>query len=396
MTKKILTIIAISSIILNIILGISLGSMVNKVGLMAKKIAEYERALWAVEPWTPPEGPGYLPPGTEATRWSKHIVLIYIDARSYTDPDFMWDPERFKWLVAYRDSKNRTIDFLFDSFLIIPYVWKDGRSFLPISGKIPANKADWEEYLNLQLEVGAKNLNEAVKETSQDLEAPKYMAKLVLTIPYPDKRQHNFGEINGENLDLGNAENRIKAVKWFVDRTLSLWSQYQHNGSIDRVELIGFYWLLERVDTGDEDVIREVSNHIHERGYLLFWIPWFMAPGVDNWREIGFDVVTMQPNYAFYDCGLDRFERTAEICYQYGMGVEMELPLYGTHNPRISDWKESFETYMAAGVKYGFMTKAVLTYYYGNAFVTMATTPGLREYYEEIYWFVKGTYPNPP
>ena len=394
MAKGILIVIIASSLILNVALGLSLASVINSMGLMAKKIAEYE-AKWAEEPWSPPEGPGYLPPGTVATRWSRDMVLVYIDARSYTDPNFMWNPERFKWLVAYIDSENRTVDFLFDGFLIIGYIWKEGRSLLPLKNKSPADKSDWEDFLNLQLEVGAKNLNEAIKEVSQELGAPNYMAKLVLTIPYPDKRQHDFGEVDGESLDLGKTEDRVKAVEWFVDEALSLWSQYYLNGSVNRLELIGFYWLHEQVEPGDADVIREVSSHIHEMGYLLFWIPWFRAPGVDNWREIGFDVVTMQPNYAFYDCGLDRFEKAAETCYRYGMGVEMELPLY-KRNPRISDWKESFEAYMAAGVKYGFMNQAMLTYYYGNAFVTMATTSELREYYEKIYWFVKGTYPNAP
>ncbi|HIE15247.1 TPA: DUF4855 domain-containing protein [Candidatus Bathyarchaeota archaeon] len=391
---NILKIVATASVILNLILVISLGSMINRMGLMAEKLAEYE-AKWTEEPWSPPEGPGYLPPGTVATRWSRHMVLVYIDARSYSDPNFMWSTERFKWLVAFIDDESRIVDFLFDGFLIIGYVWKDGKSLLPLRDKSPSDKSDWEEFLKLQLRAGVKNLNDAIREVSQSLKATLYKAKLVLSIPYPDKRQSSFGEVDGRELNLGKTKDRVEAVKWFVDRALNFWSQYQLNGTADKLELIGFYWLHEQVESGDQDVIREVSRYLHENGYLLFWIPWFMAPGVENWREIGFDVVTMQPNYAFRDCGLDQFEKTAETCYRLGMGVEMELPLY-KRNPRISDWKESFEAYMSAGVKYRFMRGSMLTYYYGNAFVTMATTSDLREYYEKIYWFVKGTYPNPP
>jgi len=394
LSGNILKVFLASSVVLNMILIVALGSMLNRIGLLTEKIAEYE-AKWAEEPWTPPEGPGYLPPGTVATRWSRHMVLVYIDARSYSDPDFMWSPERFRWLVAYVDENGRTVDFLFDGFLIIGYVWKEGRSLLPLRNKSPAIKKDWEEFLELQLSIGVKNLNDAVKAAAEELGVSGYKAKLVLSIPYPDKRQHNFGVVNGRMLDLAKLDDRVEAVEWFIDKALNLWSTYVANGSASNLELIGFYWLHEQVETGDEDVIRELSGDLHERGYLLFWIPWFMAPGVQNWRDIGFDVVTMQPNYAFRDCGLDQFEKTAETCYKLGMGVEMELPLY-KRNPRVSDWKESFNAYMAAGVKYRFMRGAMLTYYYGNAFVTMATTPDLREHYDKIYWFVKGTYPNPP
>jgi len=323
------------------------------------------------------------------------MVLVYMDARSYTSAEFMWDEEKFQWLIAYRDSQGKIIDFLFDGFLLIGYVWKNNRYLLPISGGDASDKTDWKEFLNLQFEVGVLNLNGAVENVSQSLGDAHYAVKVVLTIPYPDPKQSNFGEVSGVNRDFRNSGDRVAAVKWYIDEALDKWADYHDRGLLERTELVGFYWLHETVPQGDETMIKEISDYLHGKGYLLFWIPYFRASGVTNWKEIGFDAVTMQPNYAFYDSGVERFEQTANMCVQYRMGVEMELPLY-KRNPRIADWKESFKAYMDAAVKYRFMWAAMLTYYYGNAFVTMATTPDIREFYEKIYWFVKGTYPNPP
>ena len=64
----------------------------------------------------------------------------------------------------------------------------------------------------------------------------------------------------------------------------------------------------------------------------MHWIPWHRTPGCGKWRELGFDLAVMQPNFAFIQPtgGLklpndnrltDNYNRSRAV----GLGVEMEL-----------------------------------------------------------------------
>ena len=83
---------------------------------------------------------------------------------------------------------------------------------------------------------------------------------------------------------------------------------------------------------------------------MFIWIPYFQAAGWSDWRSLGFDVATMQPNWAFHSHpGLNNsaelFAKVANDTSCAGMGVEMELPL-SVRNPQIPklSWRSSFDT----------------------------------------------------
>eukprot|EP01105_Mastigella_eilhardi_P023776 TRINITY_DN6048_c0_g1_i1.p1 TRINITY_DN6048_c0_g1~~TRINITY_DN6048_c0_g1_i1.p1 ORF type:complete len:233 (-),score=39.50 TRINITY_DN6048_c0_g1_i1:98-796(-) len=189
-------------------------------------------------------------------------------------------------------------------------------------------------------------------------------------------------------------KDRITACNWYVDKVMSTWEQYDPQ----RVQNIGFYWFYEEIpDTDDEHtLLRSLADHIHSFGqeYGFQWIPYFGASGRDIAYDLGFDAVTYQPNYAFNNATIDRFYDVVTDACKLHIGIEMELPLDCT-NPNVN-WQQNFNNYLTAASVYRFQTDSLLSFYYGNDFVSMGTTPTTYSYYQQLYWLVRGSYPNPP
>ena len=142
---------------------------------------------------------------------------------------------------------------------------------------------------------------------------------------------------------------------------------------------VGFYWFNEDIPEPTYPLVKKVSKYIHglpEPTPIFMWIPYYQAAGWSDWKTLGFDVATMQPNWAFHNHTLgekDLFAHVANDTSCTGMGVEMEMPL-AVRNPQIPNhsWRSSFDSYAAASEEYEWGQKTLRTYYYGNAFVEMA------------------------
>jgi hypothetical protein len=81
----------------------------------------------------------------------------------------------------------------------------------------------------------------------------------------------------------------------------------------------------------DVIVVQEVSAFVHRLGKKMLCIPSF-AGGVDlpQWKTYGFDVVTPQPNFAFYNVTTQRFAEVDRLISEFSAGVEMELHAGGS------------------------------------------------------------------
>ena len=99
--------------------------------------------------------------------------------------------------------------------------------------------------------------------------------------------------------DLSLREDRVKAVRWFLDEALARWKALAPR----HLKLWGFYWMNEGISRSDEAIVKATADLVHARGYGLHWIPWFRAPGLEKWRELGIDFAIVQPNYAFTQPG---------------------------------------------------------------------------------------------
>ena len=133
-----------------------------------------------------------------------------------------------------------------------------------------------------------------------------------------------------------------------------------------------------------------------EQKLFLMWVPSYRASfkvdygGWRNWSSIGFDWVTLQPNWAFANIptGLtseQKFALVANATKCLGMGVEMELPMT-VRNPFAGNWTESFDAYEAASHKYSWGREAMRTWYYGNAYNLMRLEN--PAYYKKLHTMV--------
>ena len=326
--------------------------------------------------------PGFLPARTAATRWTAETVLCYLDARSEAgNPNFVWDSARFERLLAFHDAPadrggGAPVDTLFNTFLLLGYEWRNGTMFWPGQGKAPGmNKTDWLGFLDLQLSMGAANLELAAANVSARLpgmgggggggggggaaaaasasSCGGVRPSVILAVPCPDPRQTAFGPVapGAPSLNFSTLADRVAAVQWWVREAVARWAALVAAGSLQRTSLLGFYWFHESIDPGDEQLLPALASTIHglDPSFLFTWIPYFRSvddPEYAAWRDYGFDYVTLQPNFAFHNTSAgQRFADVAQVMKENHLGVELELPDY-IRNPQVASWQESFTTYL--------------------------------------------------
>lgn len=131
------------------------------------------------------------------------------------------------------------------------------------------------------------------------------------------------------------------------------------------------------------------------RQQRFYWIPSFEAVGYKNWRQLGFDVAMMQPNYAFTAggqvLGPQRLTETAELAAHYGLGFEMEFP-YAVLNPgATAPNTNTYLQYQDAALAYGYSQNVPLAWYQNTQGI-LNDYLGHRVVYDEINDFLQGSY----
>lgn len=295
--------------------------------------------------------------------------------------------------VAYLDSDGNIKDTFFDSFLYLPYTafnYNDyGRS-----------AAGWRTYLE-NIYTPDRNmdaLDSCVAKTAGALSLTGYKAKVFTPIFYTFKTLDSgavnpFGDIDGDGKDedFTRISDRKKAIKWIMDEEVKRFGE----GNYSNLEFCGFYWFEESITYSDPDeteLIRFASDYAHKLGMKLFWIPYQQASGYSDWKELGFDLACMQPNYMFNN------NYTGDILYSnaattklYGMCVEMEI-----NDPTNRQDASRYTEYIIAGAQTGYM-KAVKMYYQSGvpgAFYSacMSKDASVRKIYDDTYLYAKEKY----
>ncbi|MGZ9585476.1 DUF4855 domain-containing protein [Paenibacillus marinisediminis] len=345
----------------------------------------------------PPDHTAYLKPG-QATGGIHDLVLI---PNSYY-PDNMgdWTKEELIPYISYVDSNGEPQDWFYDGLLFCPNYAPSYRKF---ATDPPANKSDWQWYADKTFAAGGdlQNLNEAVKEVGAKLGQPNHKVNVVLTIPYPVESQTDFGDVDGDGISENfNSEaigvdaaynNKLKTIQWHVDDLMKKWN----DSNFSHLNLSGLYWLNENVEPStprEKDLIRATSDIVHQLNLKFFWIPYFQSNSVFEWKELGFDAAALQPNHFFFQHGEYRIQDTAERIKQYGMGFEMETD---EDMNKSYGLRQKYAEYLNGGVDYGYMHNTFKAYYQGilalyNA--SQSKDPDVRDNYEWMYQFVKGTY----
>ena len=288
--------------------------------------------------------------------------------------------------VGYYDREGNLADTFFDSFLYLPY-----GSYV---GEGKGNLAAWRAYVdNVFAENGNINaLSKAVGQVSSAL-GREVRASVFFSFLYTWPSHTAFGDVDGDGVieDFSKAEDRKKAIKWIVDEQVRRFEE----GGYGNLDLRGFYWYEEQItyaDPCETELIRYAGEYVRSLGYKLLWIPWNYAPGYAEWKNLGFDLTCMQPNYAFrYDRDKSILYRTADTAKLLGMCVELEIN--DVENPLdVSRYKE----YLAVGAETGYMGAVKIYYNGGGAGQLYKAYRSDNKYsnsvYHDTYRFAKGLY----
>jgi hypothetical protein len=320
------------------------------------------------------------------------IMLCYLQPGA-------WSEAHFAPYVTYRAADaQRPADWFFTAWLMLMY------------GGAPSGKGysdgatdarDWTFFLD-QLWAPGRNLDaldRVIAAAARELPPPTAPQPVVLMIPYPSTQQHAFaaGSGVGNAVDLAVAAHRQRAAEGFIDEAIRRWqaTPRQH------LRLWGFYWMNEGIGAADHEIVRQTCAYVHGKGLKMLWIPWFRAPGFEAWRELGFDLAIMQPNFAFQRAnpGLalgdeNQLSVNARLARVHGMGVEMELN-ERTLTSAASRW--NLTAYLNHGTAEldGTMAGVPRAWYQATDFLRNladSPRPECRQLYDDVYRFTKGSY----
>lgn len=309
----------------------------------------------------------------------------------YTGVGRDWNKNQLLPYVVY-ESKSGFKDSMFNSFLFLSLDQSpSGGSYAEDGRAHPANKQDWQylldRYFAPDLQLDALEL--AAKENGRTLGAG-YRPAVFLGIPYPSTRQKSFAP--GVSFDpevASSAQNRINAVREFVQEAVRRFepARYPH------LRLAGFYWIAETVPDNDAErsVIKATADLVHSYPGMAFeWIPYYSATNASSWRELGFDVAPLQPNYAF-NPAVPLYRLCEAAIRASHTGTSLEIELDGVERQARSRYQD----YLRGGVTYGYMHAPFLAFYQDVRALAVAAgskDPSVRQVYDDTYRFIKGTY----
>ena len=190
----------------------------------------------------------------------------------------------------FRESGNQ-FDWLFDNFLFLEikadinnkaYDFGSATSYT-----LKPTKAEWEWLLskNFSATYGPSAIEKVLDSLDKAGHKVPSKRKITFGIPAPIIGTQ-WGSIDKQELDFNKNEDRLKAVKWYVDQTIA---QFKAK-NFKYLELDGFYWIPESVTT-DLPMMKLAVDYVHQTNNKIYWIPYNYAPNADKWKEAGFDIV---------------------------------------------------------------------------------------------------------
>ena len=316
-------------------------------------------------------------------------LLIYYSAQR--------DASDFRYLVADADREGNPRRWGWDAFLFLRQPAPSGGNFELGT----ATAADWRASLDDWFaETGdVRRLSGALAEAQKRLGPPTTPRQAIFSLHYL-KRNFPFaaGQAAGESPETTTNADRAAIIERHLEDLLRRWQA----ADLANLKLWGFYWMSETLPEADYGLLRAVAQAVHRRGYRLLWIPYSTAQGVEAARELGVDVVILQPNYAFLSQhrGVVRYDRllaTAQRARKLGLGVEIECDYDLDTNP----WARAiFLDYLALGAPsfcgYGQAPRAYFQSFDVFVRCARAKDPAARAVYDAVCDYLRNRYPPRP
>ncbi len=314
---------------------------------------------------------------TPAEAGFHHCALLYDAARRSADDLALYVADDRQWL--------------FDAYLFLIQTTPGGGR--PMEGG--TKLADWQYHLDRWFADGrdVAELERAVATAAARL-GPVAPRQVMFSIPRPDPRVTDFGDVDGDGVSesLATPAGRRTVLSWYLDTIRQRFAAL----APAHLRLWGGYVMAESIPSRDEPLAQEMAAACRERGLKLLWIPWYQAAGWDRWRECGIDVAIMQPNYAFLSVHhgklrRDRLANCAELAAQHGLGVEMELAMAWREPGAERLWRH----YLCDGAadRWGYQQGASAWYLGTDNVEALARSdePRLRSMYDAMVAYLAGS-----
>lgn len=307
----------------------------------------------------------------QAVSEGSDMVLIYGGGKHRT---VVWDKDRFLPYVCYRDTSGQK-HWLFDSFLLLELSTKSGDApqhvFATDYKGIPADKADWIEQANYYFTTGISidALNKCVGQAALEIGQPKEKRTVIIALPEPIVAGEGtmyddvadscyWGSVDGKRLNFRNRDDRLAAVKWYIDLIRSKFLA----GCFEHVELAGFYWTPEHT-RHTRDLLLGIGEYLDRLNYRFIWIPYFNPrPDYYDWEALGFHCAYLQPNYFFReDVPYERLELACRRAERYALDLEIEFDSRALKNNKNRGYR--LRDYMKAYRESGLLSRKRIAYY---------------------------------
>lgn len=321
----------------------------------------------------------------------RDLALIYQGNNRRLD----WTVEDFVPYVSHKFADGHR-DWTFDGFMFLEADNGADVTFYPSIKKM-GTKADWQWYLDKLFAEGLAldALDMCIDSLKTELGDPGFKHKVVLTILIPCLKTENWGEIDGKPIDMSKYDQAALASKWYIDQLVGRFKARKYKN----LELTGLYWLDEDLcHTFDLPKYIEPIVHGHDLDYI--WIPYFNARGIGSWREQGFDMVYLQPNYLF-DPKISRLRLKDSTDYARGLSIGMELEFDHTSLSDFNDGPNSYQRlrdYIDWFRDSGVWDRSGVAYYTGSKAIKLmaeSTNPRDHEIMDELFSIIVGRRSNP-
>ena len=289
-----------------------------------------------------------------------------------------WTKDDLTPYVTHRYADGSE-DWFFDGFLFLEFSHGDVQ-FQNGSGLNPATQSDWtwllDQFFAPDMKLDA--LDKLISDKKQTLGEPPLRPKVVISCCAPSKNKNGewsrsiWGTAYGKSLRFISKNDRISAVKWYIDEILARWEA----AGFKNIDLEGVYWIEEGLFSNG-DIMAEINDYIHSKGLRSYWIPYYSNNQKywSQWKDTyNFDMCYIQPNYAFLDNnGAEKpfslLTETVDAAKNYGMGLELEFETQAKSNAlhevnptlhqHINDYMDVFD-------EKGVFDKAGIAYYSGT------------------------------
>lgn len=289
----------------------------------------------------------------------RDLALIYQGGVQRID----WTPDQFVPYVTHQFADG-TKEWLFDGFLFLEFADGKGSTYAYGYTKKQARKTEWEWLLDRIFEKGKAldALDQCIEQEKKEIGKPRFKHKVVLGIAIPLSKQKDWGSIDGTPLDFNRQADQIKAAQWYIDQLMSRFKKAKYKN----LELSGFYWVDEDI-AYNGDLSLSVSEYIHSKNLLFYWIPYWKAVGYDKWRELGFDMAYLQPNHFFEENIPDsRLEEACKESEKNGMAIEMEFDSRALSDYEPVSFRSRMKSYIDVFKDNGVFFDLPIAYYSGS------------------------------